>query len=829
MLDDFQTPTSLEKDRHDADVEAWKRELRDHLFFVLGRFPATATTNDKYLALAYSVRNRLLGRWVRTSETYYRRRVRTVAYLSAEFLLGPHLGNNLVNLGVYDTVKQAVEELGFDFQTLLDQEHEPGLGNGGLGRLAACFMDSLATLEIPAVGHGIRYEFGMFEQQIRDGWQVEVADKWLRLGNPWEIRRPEIAVPVGLGGHTEGYADDTGRYRARWIPARIVHGIAHDTPILGYRVNTTTMLRLWSAEAVDSLNLQSFNTGDYYGAVEQKVASETISKVLYPDDSAPRGKQLRLEQQYFMVCCALHDLVRIHLQTAPDLSRFHEKYAIQLNDTHPALAVAELMRILIDEHGMHWKPAWNITRQTMGYTNHTLLPEALEKWPLGLFGSLLPRHLEIIQEIDRRFLEEEVKPAFPDDDARLQRMSLIDRAGEGSVRMAHLACVGSHAVNGVAQIHSELLRSDVLRDFSELWPDKFHNVTNGVTPRRFMMLTNPGLTRLISRTIGSEWTRDLTALRALEPLADDTGFRLEWQRVKRQNREALATEIQAKTGIAVDPAHMVDIQIKRFHEYKRQHLNLLHVITLYHRITRRRQECDAPSRTVVFAGKAAPGYAMAKRIIKLIHNVAAVVNADRRAAGRLRVVFVPDYNVRNSQRMFPGADLSEQISLAGKEASGTGNMKFAMNGALTIGTLDGANVEIRDAVGPENFFLFGMTVEDVRQRLAEGYRPIEYYRTDEELRTAIDAIADGAFSNGDRDLFRPLVDNFLYADPFMVLADYRAYLACQDGVGRAWRDSEGWTRASILNVARMGRFSSDRSIRDYCRDIWGIEPARIPD
>ena len=491
------------------------------------------------------MRDRLLDRWVKTSETYYRKKVRTVCYLSAEYLLGPHLGNNLVNLGAFDTAKQAMEELGLDFEKLLDQEEEPGLGNGGLGRLAACYLDSLATLQIPSIGYGIRYEFGIFEQQIRDGWQVEMTDKWLRLGNPWEIRRPEIAIPVGFGGHTEAYTDQNGRYRVRWIPARVVKGIAYDTPILGYRVNTANLLRLWSAEAVNSFDFESFNIGDYYGAVEEKVASETISKVLYPNDTARQGKQLRLEQQYFFVSCALQDMVRIHLQTAPDVSGFHEKYAVQLNDTHPALAVAELVRILVDEHGMDWETAWDITRQTMGYTNHTLLPEALEKWSLALFGSVLPRHLEIVYEINRRFLAE-VRSRYPGDDDRVRRLSLIDESGDRSVRMAHLACVGSHAINGVAALHSELLRRDVLRDFSELWPEKFLNVTNGVTPRRFIMLTNPGLTKLVTEAIGDGWTRDLEELRALEPMADDAAFREEWRRVKRRNREALAAEIQGE-------------------------------------------------------------------------------------------------------------------------------------------------------------------------------------------------------------------------------------------------------------------------------------------
>jgi glycogen phosphorylase len=826
-IEHLQNYTTTRSTRRGTDTEAWRRGFQENLFYVLGRFPATATANDKYLALAYSVRDRLLDRWVKTSETYYRKKVRTVCYLSAEFLLGPHLGANLVNLGSFDTAKQAMEELGLDFENLLEQEEEPGLGSGGLGRLAACYLDSLATLQIPAIGYGIRYEFGIFDQQIRDGWQVEMTDKWLRLGNPWEILRPEIAITVGLGGYTQAYRDENGRHRVRWIPARIIKGIAHDTPILGYQVNTANLLRLWSAEAVNSFDFESFNIGDYYGAVEEKVASETISKVLYPNDTALQGKQLRLEQQYFFVSCALQDMVRIHLQTTRDVSRFHEKYAIQLNDTHPALAVAELIRILVDDHGMDWEPAWDITRRTMGYTNHTLLPEALEKWSVDLFGSVLPRHLEIVYEINRRFLDE-VRLRHPGDDDRARRLSLIEEAGDRSVRMAHLACVGSHSINGVAALHSELLRRDVLRDFSELWPEKFLNVTNGVSPRRFIILTNPGLTKLVTDAIGDDWTRDLEQLRALEPMAQDAAFREEWRRVKRRNREALAAEIQRKTGVAPDPASLFDIQVKRFHEYKRQHLNLLHVITLYYRL-KGDSRCDAPPRTVVFAGKAAPGYMMAKRIIKLIHSVADVVNNDREIAGRLRVVFVPDYNVKHSQRIFPGADLSEQISTAGKEASGTGNMKFAMNGALTIGTLDGANVEIREAVGAENFFLFGLTVEDVQGRLAQGYRPYDHYQSDEELRAVIDAIANAAFSNGDRELFKPIVDDLLGSDPYMLLADYRAYVECQEEVGRVWRDPERWTRSSILNVARMGRFSSDRSIRDYCRAIWNVAPVPIPD
>jgi starch phosphorylase len=813
--------------RTGLSVDAFKRAYRDNLRYVLGRFPEVATPNDRYLALAHAVRDRLMDRWMRTVEAYYRRRARTVCYLSAEFLLGPHLGNNLLNLGVLDVARRAMEEMGLDFDALLAQEEEPGLGNGGLGRLAACFMDSLATLQIPAIGYGIRYEFGIFDQAIRDGEQVELTDKWLRLGNPWEIARPEIALEVGLGGRTERYTDASGHRRVRWVPDQVVRGVAHDTPIPGYRVGNANLLRLWKAESAESFDFQAFNVGDYWGAVEQKVASETISKVLYPNDEPEAGRRLRLAQQHFFVSCSLQDMIRIHLQTSPEVRGFDAKYAVQLNDTHPAVAVPELMRLLVDEHAVGWDEAWEITRRTFGYTNHTLLPEALERWPVSLFGSVLPRHLEIVYEINRRFLDE-VRGRFPGDEDRVRRVSLIDEGGGRSVRMAHLATVGSHAINGVAALHSELLKRSVLRDFHELWPGEFKSVTNGVTPRRFLALINPGLSRLVSEAIGDGWVRDLEELRRLEPLAGDRAFREEWRRVRNANKEALAGETERRAGVRVDPASLFDVQVKRVHEYKRQHLNLLHAITLYRRL-KRNPGLETPSRTVLFAGKAAPGYFMAKRIVRLIHGVAGVVNADPEVGKRLRVAFLPDYNVTSSQRIFPAADLSEQISLAGKEASGTGNMKLALNGALTIGTLDGANVEIREAVGPENFFLFGLTVEGVERLRAAGYRPEERYEEDAELRDALDALSAGVFSGGDREVFRPVVENLLHHDPFLVLADYRAYVDAQAAVEKAWRDEEGWTRASILNVARSGRFSSDRAIREYCREIWNVEPLPVPE
>jgi starch phosphorylase len=748
-----------------------------------------------------------------------------VCYLSAEYLLGPHLGNNLLNLGVLQEARQAMEELGLDFDGLLEQEEEPGLGNGGLGRLAACYMDSLATLQVPAIGYGIRYEFGIFDQVIRNGWQVEVTDKWLHLGNPWEVPRPEISFEVGFGGQTGWYTDEDDRERACWFPDRVVRGEACDTPILGYRVGNANLLRLWRAEATESFDFQAFNVGDYWGAVEEKVSSETISKVLYPNDEPEAGRRLRLAQQYFFVSCSLQDMIRIHLQTSEDVRGLDARYAAQLNDTHPAVAVAELMRLLMDEHRLGWDEAWEITRKTFGYTNHTLLPEALERWSVDLFGSLLPRHLEIIYEINGRFLEE-VRARFPGDEERVQRMSLIDESGGRSVRMAHLASVGSHTINGVAALHTELLRRNVLRDFHELWPGKVRSVTNGVTPRRFVALVNPGLTRLVTEAIGDGWLRDLEELRKLEPLAEDAAFRAEWRRVKRTNKEALAQELEQRAGVEVDPASLFDVQVKRIHEYKRQHLNVLHAITLYRRL-KREPGLDLPPRTVIFAGKAAPGYFMAKRIVKLIHSVGEVVNGDPEVRGRLKVAFLPDYNVKNCRRIFPAADLSEQISTAGKEASGTGNMKFALNGALTIGTLDGANVEIREAVGPENFFLFGLTVDEVQREREAGYRLRDRYEGDPELRDVLDALAAGELSGGDREVFRPIVENLLHQDPFLVLADYRAYVDAQAEVEAAWRDEERWTRASILNTARAGRFSSDRSIRDYCRDIWNVEPLPV--
>jgi starch phosphorylase len=686
-------------------------------------------------------------------------------------------------------------------------------------------MDSLASLNVPAIGYGIRYEFGIFDQEIRDGWQVEKTDKWLRLGNPWEICRPEVSYYVNFGGHTESYPDDSGGFRVRWIPDRVVKGIAYDTAVPSYRNDMVDLLRLWKSEAVESFDFQSFNVGDYYKAVDEKVISETVSKVLYPNDEPEIGKTLRLAQQYFFVSCSLQDMMHIHRIRGMDLETFHESFAVQLNDTHPSIAVAELMRLLVDEHLMDWDRAWEVTRQTMAYTNHTLLPEALEKWSLPLFSRTLPRHLEIIYEINRRFLDE-VRLRYPGDDSRVSRLSIIDESGEKYVRMAHLASVGSHAINGVAALHSDLLTRTVLKDLYEFHPDRFVNVTNGVTPRRWIALSNPELTRLITKTIGDKWIKHFEdEIRRIEPFADDPGFRKEWGKIKHGNKSRLAAIIKGRTGIEADSGSLFDIQVKRIHEYKRQHLNVLHIITLYNRIKRAPGQEIVP-RTFIFGGKAAPGYFMAKLIIKLINSVAEVVNSDPDVGGRLKVAFFPDFNVKNAHAVYPAADLSEQISTAGKEASGTGNMKFSMNGALTVGTLDGANVEIREEVGPENFFLFGLTAEEVHDLKGNGYRPRDYYESNPFLREAVDQIGSGYFSGGDAGLFRPVVDNLLDHDPFLLLADYQSYIDCQDRVSEAYRDQEDWVRMSILNVARMGKFSSDRSIREYCNNIWNIKPVR---
>jgi len=815
----------LEDDRTALSKEALKGAFLDDLFYMQGKFPALATKNDYYMALAYAVRDRMLQHWISTAAAYTKQASRTVAYLSAEFLMGPHLGNNLINLGILDRVRECMTELGLNLDELLQQEEEPGLGNGGLGRLAACFIDSLATLEIPAVGYGIRYEFGIFHQEIVDGWQVEKTDKWLRFGNPWELKRPEWAVEVKFGGSADPYVDEQNRLKVRWVPHKTVIGVPYDTPILGYKTNTANTLRLWRSEAPESFDFGIFNSGDYYGAVNQKVASENLSKVLYPNDEQARGKELRLEQQYFFVSCSLQDMMRILRTQKIPVDQFHAKFAVQLNDTHPAVAIAELMRLLVDEALLPWTDAWNVTRKTFAYTNHTLLPEALERWPIEVFGRVLPRILQIIYEINAHFLEE-VRIRFLGDEERIVRMSLIDETGERYLRMAHLACVGSHAINGVATLHSELLKSDVLKDFYEMWPRKFSNKTNGVTPRRWMVLSNPKLSQLITEHIGDGWVKDLSRLKALEPLADNPDFRSRWREIKHFNKQGLAARALLRAGVTIDPNSMFDVLVKRIHEYKRQHLKVLHIVWLYHGI-KSNPSLEVQPRTFIFGGKAAPGYHLAKLMIKLITSVGDVINRDPDVRERLKVVFLPNFSVKNGQRVYPAADLSEQISTAGKEASGTGNMKFSMNGALTIGTLDGANIEIRDEVGAENFFLFGLSAPEVFALKAQGYRPMEYYNANQGLRDVIDLIRSGFFSRGDTELFRPLIDGLLYQDPYLLLADFQSYIDCQNRVSEAYRDTDRWTRMSILNTARSGKFSSDRTIREYCSDIWRVKSVPI--
>ena len=816
----------VEDDRTGTEKETLKRAFLDNLYYLQGKIPQLASQHDFYMALAYSVRDRMLNRALHSVREYIGKKAKMVSYLSAEFLMGPHLANNLINLRLYDNFKEALDELGLNLDDLLEQEEEPGLGNGGLGRLAACFLDSLATLDIPAFGYGIRYEFGLFNQEIKDGWQVEITDKWLKYGNPWEIARIELTQSIKYGGHTRAFFDQNGKYSVEWVPGYVVIAVPYDTTVLGYDTNTSAMLRLWKAEASESFDFQRFNDGDYYGAVNNKVTSENISKVLYPNDEQLRGKELRLEQQYFFTSASLQDMMRMHCREGKNAPEsFHESFTIQLNDTHPAVAVAELMRILLDDYHLNWDTAWKITNKTVNYTNHTLLPEALEKWPMSIFGSMLPRHLEIILEINHHFLEV-VRNTFPDDEERIKRMSVIDESGEKYVRMANLACVGSKSINGVAALHTELLKSGILKDFYELWPEKFSNKTNGVTPRRWVVLNNQDLTALISKNIGTKWIKDLYELKKLEKFVDDPGFQQEWRNCKKMVKKYLADYISGHLGIEINPDSMFDILVKRIHEYKRQHLKVLHIITLYNRI-KENPDIDIVPRTFIFGGKAAPSYFMAKLIIKLINAVAKVVNNDPDVNGRLKVVFLPNYNIKTSQHVYPAADLSEQISTAGKEASGTGNMKFTMNGALTIGTLDGANIEIREEVGEENFFLFGLKTKEVYELKSNGYHPQYYYETNPDLKKALDMIRTGYFSPENIDLFKPVFDSLVYDDQYMLMVDYESYIDCQDEVDKVYRDTAKWTRMSILNVARSGKFSCDRTVGQYCQEIWQVKPVNV--
>ena len=780
--------------------------ITEHLFFTLGKLAPTASLHDLYMALSYAVRDRLMTRYLASQEAIRARPQKTVAYLSAEFLIGPQLHSNLLNLGIQQEAELALKRFGIEsLAHILEVEEEPGLGNGGLGRLAACYMDSLASLQIPATGYGIRYEFGIFNQLIRDGWQVEVTDKWLKGGWPWELPQPDEACFVGFGGRTENYLDEKGKYRSRWIPAEHAIGIPHDVPVLGYKVNTCNRLRLWRAAATESFDFYAFNIGDYYGAEEEKVASETLSKVLYPNDGTDEGRRLRLKQQHFFVSCSLQDMLRSLEKRNIPIQDFPSHWTVQLNDTHPAIAVAEMMRLLIDHHHLEWEKAWEITNRSVAYTNHTLLPEALEKWDLELFKSLLPRHLELIYEINKRFLQQ-VRLRYPGNDLILRKLSIIDEEGGKAIRMAHLATIGAHHINGVAALHSDLIQRQLLPEFAKLWPEKFTNVTNGVTPRRWVALANPELSKLLDKEVGPNWITNMELLEKLECKELDTNFLEEFGATKLYGKRKLAGYIHRQTGVLVDPSSMFDVQVKRIHQYKRQHLNALQIIAQYLRIKNGKAQGMAP-RTVIFGGKAAPGYFMAKLIIRFINGIAEMVNADPDMDGRLRVVFLPDYNVKLGEQVYPATDLSEQISTAGKEASGTGNMKFAMNGALTIGTLDGANIEIRDRVGAENFFLFGKTEREIMDLRNNHYDPKSYIQSLPELSESLRLIELGHFSNGDTELFKPLLNNLVGNDPFFVMADFADYLRAQDNVSRAWQDPQEWNRMSLLNTARSSFFS----------------------
>jgi starch phosphorylase len=791
----------------------------------MGKDPITATTRDWYNAAAYSVRERLTERWMETMRSYYRSDAKRVYYLSMEFLTGRVLSNSLLNMGFYEACREALADLELTFEEVREIEPDAALGNGGLGRLAACFLDSMATLSLPGYGYGIRYEYGMFAQQVEHGYQVEQPDNWLRYGNPWEFSRPEVQFPVKFGGRVVEFIDEQGVSRFHWVDTDEVAAMAFDTPVPGYDTQTVNNMRLWSAKASRDFNLKLFNEGSYFKAVQEKNESENLSKVLYPDDTTPSGKELRLKQQYFFVCASLQDILRRFTGYHRNFDLLPEKVAIQLNDTHPAIAIPELMRVLVDMHRVEWDRAWEITRRVFSYTNHTLMPEALETWPVSLFEKVLPRHLQIIYEINHRMLEA-VRHRYPGDLDRLRRMSIVDEHDGKRLRMAHLAVVGSHRVNGVSGIHTEIMRQTIFADFDAFFPGLILNITNGVTPRRWLHQANPRLASLITEHLGGGWVKDLSQLARLRPLAEDAGFRRRFREAKLANKADLAHRIRSLVGVDVDPHAMFDVHVKRMHEYKRQLLNVLHVITRYNRIRDGRVTTPVP-RVAIFAGKAAPGYARAKLIIKLIHAVADVINHDPAVKGLLKVVFIPDYSVSNAERIMPACDLSEQISTAGTEASGTGNMKLALNGALTIGTLDGANVEMREEVGAENFFIFGMTADEVVARRTAGYEPMQVYRENVELRQAIDMIASGYFSADAPDLFHVLVDSLLvHGDHYMLLADYASYVACQDEVDAVYLDSEEWARRAILNVAGMGKFSSDRTIGEYARRVWNVAAIR---
>lgn len=818
-------PVALpELDHPTLDAESIRRSLYNRLIYTIGKDPITATDRDWYYAVAAVVRERIIERWMETMRSYYVDDRKRVYYLSMEFLMGRTMSNSMLNIcseKEFHDAFTALKDMGLKPENLREMEPDAALGNGGLGRLAACFLDSMATMGVPGYGYGIRYEYGMFHQGIEDGQQVEHPDNWLRYGNPWEFPRPEVLYQVKFHGRVVDFADEHGQKRHQWVDTDDVMAMAYDYPIPGFDTGTVNNMRLWAAKASRDFDLKYFNEGNYIRAVEDKNDSENLSKVLYPDDTTEMGRELRLKQQYFFVCASLQDMLYRFEKSGTSLDNLPEKVAIQLNDTHPSIAVAELMRILTDQHHLDWARAWSITTRTFAYTNHTLMPEALETWPVPLFERVLPRHLQIIYEINHRFMKD-VMHHYPGDPALWQRMSIIDEGHGKRVRMAHLAIVGSHKVNGVAAIHTRLMKETIFADFHRLWPDKIVNMTNGVTQRRWLNQANPGLSHLITRHIGNGWLKNLDQLRQLTPLAADTDFCNAFVRVKHDNKVRLASMIEHRLGIKVDPSSLFDVQIKRMHEYKRQLLNVLHVITLYNRI---RAGENPPPRTVIFGGKAAPGYYMAKLIIRLINNVADIVNHDAQVRDRLKVVFIPNYDVSTAEIIIPAADLSEQISTAGTEASGTGNMKLALNGALTIGTLDGANVEIRNEVGPDNIFIFGMTADEVAQTRSKGYNPWDFYDGNADLRQTLNMLRDGYFSPEDRERFKPVFDALTYhGDHYMLLADYASYIACQEKVGQLFGDPHAWTQKAILNVAGMGQFSSDRTIGQYAKTIWNVIP-----
>ena len=800
--------------------------ITEHLFFSQGASTSSPSDHDLYMALSYAVRDRLMARHLAYKDLQRQHPTKSVAYLSAEFLIGPQLGNNLLMLGIRQEAQDAMARFGVsNLDRILAVEEEPGLGNGGLGRLAACYVESLASLEIPATGYGIRYEFGIFDQLIENGWQVEITDKWLKGGWPWEVVYPYKSCRVGFGGSTRTFHDSDGRLRVRWEPAEQALGIPHDVPVLGYGVNTCGRVRLWRAVATESFDFRAFNSGDYHAAVEDKVNSETLSKVLYPNDGTDAGRRLRLKQQHFFVSCSLQDMLRSLQEREIPIAEFERHWTVQLNDTHPAIAVAELMRLLVDEHQLDWDQAWGITTRSLAYTNHTLLPEALECWGLGLFASLLPRHLQIIFELNSRFLQQ-VRLRYPGRDDILSRVSLIDERGGKAVRMAHLAALGSHHINGVAALHSQLVQRDLFPEFAALWPEKFTNVTNGVTPRRWLALANPPLAALLGECLGQGWPVQPQRWSELERLADDSSFLDRWGACKLAAKRQLSSLIAERHDLLVDPTSLFDVQVKRIHEYKRQHLNALQVIARYLRIKKGLTEGMVP-RTVVFAGKAAPGYYLAKLIIRLINGIADVVNRDPDCKDLLKVVFLADFNVKLAEKIYPAADLSEQISTAGLEASGTGNMKFMMNGAITLGTLDGANVEILEQVGHEHFELFGLSTDEVAAWRDSGYRPWEVLQGLPMLQEVVELLYSGHFSEGDRGLFAPLLDGLLHSDPFFVLGDFDAYQQAQQRIDGRWLDPTGWRRSSLMNTARSGFFSSDRSVQEYADRVWKVKPLPV--